>query len=233
MRPHFGVFGPKSGLLYVTTELDHSVSIVDTKARKVIGAIPTGQSESHNVIISHDERRGYTSNVYAGTVSVLDIQGRKLITQIPVEPPDPAAKKQWQVQRISISPDDTMVFTADWPKSDIVVIDTASNTIKARVPLPSPGYGSASTPDGRYLLMVAEAANKVTVVDEHTLPSSRILMFLPGRRKLSSGPTARKHMSPATRTKKSRASASPIGPSDKSFDTGYYPDGLGWAPASH
>jgi len=29
VRPHCAVFGPKDGLLYVSTELDHSVTIID------------------------------------------------------------------------------------------------------------------------------------------------------------------------------------------------------------
>ena len=77
VRPHLPVVGPKDGLLYVTTELDHAVTIVDPKTLKVVGSIPTGQPESHMLAISHDGRRGYTANVGPGTVSVLDMQARK------------------------------------------------------------------------------------------------------------------------------------------------------------
>src|SRR6266567_5497136 len=47
VRPHLPVFGPKDGLLYVTTELDKSVTIIDPKTLKIVGSIPTGQPESH------------------------------------------------------------------------------------------------------------------------------------------------------------------------------------------
>ena len=77
VRPHLPVFGPKDGLLYVTTELDQAVTIVDPKTLKMVGSIPTGQPESHMLAISHDGRRGYTANVGPGTVSVLDMQARK------------------------------------------------------------------------------------------------------------------------------------------------------------
>jgi YVTN family beta-propeller protein len=41
VRPHCAVFGPRNGLLYVTTELDNSVTVIDPQALKVVGTIPT------------------------------------------------------------------------------------------------------------------------------------------------------------------------------------------------
>ena len=70
VRPHCAVIGPKNGLLYVTTELEHSVSIIDPATLKIVGSVPTGQTESHMLAISSDGRRGYTANVGPGTVSV-------------------------------------------------------------------------------------------------------------------------------------------------------------------
>lgn len=53
VRPHCAVFGP-DGMLYVTTELDHSVTIIDPKTLKIVGSIPTGQPESHMFTIAHN-----------------------------------------------------------------------------------------------------------------------------------------------------------------------------------
>jgi DNA-binding beta-propeller fold protein YncE len=49
VRPHCPKFGPKNGLLYISTELDHSISIVDPATLKIIGTIPTSQAESTHV----------------------------------------------------------------------------------------------------------------------------------------------------------------------------------------
>ncbi len=117
VRPHLPVLDPATGMLYVTTELDKSVTIVDPKTRKIVGAVPTGQDESHMLAISHDGKRGYTANVGPGTVSVLDMAGRKTLAVIPVSK---------HVQRISISNDDKLVFTADQTKPELVVIDTGT-----------------------------------------------------------------------------------------------------------
>ncbi|HEV2486594.1 MAG TPA: cytochrome D1 domain-containing protein [Terracidiphilus sp.] len=160
VRPHCPVFGPKDGLLYVTTELDHSITIIDPKTWKVVGSIPTGQPESHMFTISHDGLRGYTANVGPGTVSVLDITARKTLAIIPIS---------GTTQRISISNDDRWVFTADQTKPQMAVIDTATNKVKTWVPLSGLGYGAALTTDGHWLLMPIPAKNVVDVVDLATM----------------------------------------------------------------
>lgn len=156
VRPHFAELDPVSGLLYVTTELDNAVTVVDPKSRKIVGKVPTGQAESHMLALSHDGKLGYTANVGPGTVSVLDLVGRKTIAVIPVS---------GEVQRISISNDDKLVFTADQTKPQLAVIDTATKRVKTWVPLSGTGYGTAPAPDGRSLLVAVPGANEVAVVD--------------------------------------------------------------------
>ena len=43
VRPHCAIYDRNSGMLYVTTELDKTVSIIDPKTLKIVGTIPTGQ----------------------------------------------------------------------------------------------------------------------------------------------------------------------------------------------
>ena len=156
VRPHCPVFGPKDGLLYVTTELDKSVTIIDPKTFKIIGSIPTEQAESHMLAISSDGRSGYTANVGPGTVSVLNLAARNTVTVIPIAT---------HVQRISLSPDDRWAFTSDTEKPRLAVISTASRKLDRWVDVPSTGYGSASTPDGKWLLVALPKANSVAVIN--------------------------------------------------------------------
>ncbi|HET9086341.1 MAG TPA: beta-propeller fold lactonase family protein [Acidobacteriaceae bacterium] len=156
MRPHCPVFDSKRNVLYVTTELDDSVSIVDPHTLKVAGSIPTGQAESHMFALSHDGHRGYTANVGPGTVSVLDMDGRKTLAVIPIA---------HTTQRISVSPDDKLVFTSDQTSPHLAVIDTSTDKVTARVRLPALGYGTAPTLDGRWLVVAMPDANAVAVVD--------------------------------------------------------------------
>jgi YVTN family beta-propeller protein len=160
VRPHCAQFGPKNGLLYVSTELDNTISIIDPKALKIIGSVPTGQPESHMFVISHDGSRGYTANVGPGTVSVLDLDTRKTLKVIPVSS---------ITQRIAISVDDKMVFTSDQSKPRLAVIRTATDKVESWVDLPGLGYGTAPTPDGKWLVVAVPTANKVAIVDLQTL----------------------------------------------------------------
>jgi YVTN family beta-propeller protein len=154
-RPHCPKFGP-GGMLYVSAELKEAIDIVDPRSRKLVGSISTGKPESHMFVISHDERRAYTSNVGSGTVSVLDLEARKTVKVIPV------AKA---IQRIAISMDDRYVFTADQDQPRLAMIDTSKNEVTQWIALPGIGYGTAATPDGRWLLVTMQKLNQVAVVD--------------------------------------------------------------------
>jgi DNA-binding beta-propeller fold protein YncE len=164
VRPHMPLWGPKDGLLYVTTELDKSVTLIDPRTLKIVGSIPTGQAESHMLALSHDGRRGYTANVGPGTVSVLDIPGRKTLTVIPIS---------GNTQRISITPDDRWVFTADQTKAQLAAIDTAANKVARWVGLEGVAYGTAPTLDGRWLLVTMPGKSRVAVVDLKTMQVAR------------------------------------------------------------
>ena len=166
VRPHCAVIGPKNGLLYVTTELDNSVSVINPQTLKIVGTVPTDQAESHMLAITSDGRRGYTANVGPGSVSVLDLEAKKVISIIPISK---------TTQRISISTDDKWVFTADQTKPQLAVIDTSSNKIKTWIALPGTGYGTGPTPDGRWLVVAMNGINKIGLVDLGTFKLSQTL----------------------------------------------------------
>ena len=118
VRPHCPIINPKDGRLYVTTELEKSITLIDPKTLAIVRSVPTGQPESHMLAITRDGRRGYTANVGPGTVSVLDLEKRRTLTVIPISP---------QTQRIALSVDDKQVFTSDQTQPRLAVIDTATN----------------------------------------------------------------------------------------------------------
>ena len=159
LRPHCAVMGPRDGLLYVTTELGQCITAIDPATLKIVGTVPTGQPESHMLAITHDSKRGYTANVGPGTVSVLDLEARKLVTIIPVA---------HEVQRISLSVDDHFVFTSDQSSPRLAVISTETNGVESWIALPSTGYGTAPTPDGRWLLVALNKINQIGVIDLQT-----------------------------------------------------------------
>lgn len=168
VRPHGIVFNAHDGLLYVTSELDQTVSIIDPKTMTLVGAIPTGQSLSHMLVISHDGRFGYTSNIASGSVSVLDLGTRKPVGLVPVSQ---------KIQRIAISTDDRLIFTADQTSPRIAVIDAMTRKVTGWISLPAVGMGLTTTADGRWLLVAIEPTSELAVVNIKTLAVEKTIQL--------------------------------------------------------
>jgi YVTN family beta-propeller protein len=221
VRPHCPMFGPKDGLLYVTTELDQAVTVIDPHTYKIIAKVPTGSPESHMLAISSDGTRGYTANVGPGSVSVLDLMERKTITVIPVAN---------HVQRISVTPDGRWVFTSDTEKPRLAVIDTASNKVNSWITMPATGYGSAVTPDGKWLLIALPNAPGMGVVDLSTMQFSRTVPLPPLPQEVLIQPDGK--MAYVSCDKSHQVAEVDL--SDwsvkKLIDAGNNADGLAWAP---
>jgi YVTN family beta-propeller protein len=220
VRPHCPVYDRANGLLYVTTELDQTVTIIDPKTLKIVGTIPTGQKESHMLVITRDGKRGYTSNVGAGSVSVLDMAGRKTIAIIPISS---------EAQRIAISNDDRMVFTSDQTKPQLAVIDTATNKIKAWVDMPAVGYGAYPTRDGRFLLVTLPKANKLAVVDLASLKVVRTVDVADDPVKVLASPDGKVAYVSCSKAKQIAVVDLSQWKVDKLIDAGAGVDGLAWA----
>jgi len=220
VRPHCAVIGPKDGLLYVTTELDKTISVIDPRTLKIVGSIPTGQAESHMLALTADGKRGYTANVGPGTVSVLDMENRETITVIPVS---------GVVQRIALSPDGKMAFTSDQTKPRLAVIDTVSNEVKTWIPLPAPGYGTAPTPDGRWLVVAVRTANKVAVVDLGAMKVAQVIDVPAAPQEVAVRPDGQVAYVSCDASHKIAAIRTSNWTVEKLIDAGPGADGLAWA----
>jgi DNA-binding beta-propeller fold protein YncE len=220
VRPHCAIYDRNSGMLYVTTELDKSVSIIDPRSMKIVGSVPTGQEQSHMLALSRDGSRGYTANVGPGTVSVLDMKERRTVAIIPISS---------NTQRISISRDDNMVFTADQTKPQLAVIDTATNKVKTWVPLPAVGYGTTSTLDGRWLLVALRTSKQVAVVDLKTMKVARTIDVPSGPTEILMNPDGKTAFVSCTNSKQVAEIDLAQGKVARLIDAGDAADGLAWA----
>jgi len=223
VRPHCPLINPKDKLLYVTTEIDQSVTVIDPATLKVVGKVPTRSSESHMLVIAHDGRRGYTANVGPGSVSVLDLDGRKTITTIPV-----ASK----IQRIGISVDDRLVFTADQTKAQLAVIDTATNKLKTWIPLPAVGYGATPTPDGHWLVVPLPGGKQVAVVDLASMKVAHTIDVPANPQEVLVSPDGQKAYVSCDASQKVAVIRTSDWTVEKLIDAGRGVDGLAWAASN-
>lgn len=219
-RPHCAVFGPKNGLLYVTAELTNSIDVINPSTHRIVGSIPTGQSESHMLAISSDGRRGYTANVGAGTVSAIDLENKRVLTVIPVSK---------VTQRIAISIDDRWVFTADQTTPRLAVISTATNKIETSVALPDTAYGTAPTRDGRWLLITQPRTGKVAVLDLKAMKIDRLIDVPSAPQEILVRPDGEIAYVSCDHSKQIAAINLSTWKVDKLIDVGAGADGLAWA----
>ena len=222
LRPHCAVVGPQNGLLYVTTELGKSVTIIDPESLRILGTVPTGQPESHMLAISHDGKRGYTSNVHVGTVSVLDLEARQTLTVIHVSR---------YAQRIALSVDDRWVFTADQTQPQLAVIDTATNEVSRWIPLEAHAYGTAATLDGKWLLVTLPDAGKVAVVDLSSMSVVRSIAVPKAPQEVLVRPDNQIAYVSCDTSRKVAAINLHTWNVDQLIDAGKLADGLAWAQA--
>jgi YVTN family beta-propeller protein len=221
VRPHCAVVGPKNGLLYVTTELDNSVTVIDPASLKIVGTVPTGQTESHMLAITRDGRKGYTSNVGPGTVSALDLEAKKVLAVIPVSA---------TAQRIALSVDDRWVFTSDQTKPQLAVIDTSTNKVARWIEMPGIGYGTAPTPDGHYLLVALIGASKVGVVDLDAMRVARTIDVPKAPQEVLVRPDGAVAYVSCDASKQVAVLDLKEWKVQKLIDAGHGADGLAWAP---
>ena len=222
VRPHCPLINPKDKLLYVTTEIDQAVSVIDPSTLKVIGKVPTGAPESHMLAITRDGRRGYTANVGPGSVSVLDLENRKTLAVIPV-----ASK----IQRIALSVDDKLVFTADQTKPQLAAIDTATNKLKTWIPLPAQGYGAASTPDGRWLVVALPSGKQVAAVELSTMKVAHTIDVPAAPQEVLISPDGQTAYVSCDASQKVAVIRTRDWTVEKLIDAGRGVDGLAWAVA--
>src|SRR5436853_6352340 len=116
IAPHTLKLGP-DGFIYITCENSAVVAVIDRKTNKVVGAIDSGSTNGHRLIIALDGQRLYTENEEDATVSVIDLPNRKLLGKIAT--PRPLAG-------IAISPDGATVIAVDDAQPTLFLIDTAA-----------------------------------------------------------------------------------------------------------
>ena len=154
-RPHLPQVGPE-GLLYVSTELDESLSIFDPDTMRLVARIPTGAAHSHMFAFAPDAATIAVANVSPGTVSVIDVKSGSLRGIVEVA---------GRINRIAFDSTGHLAFTADQERARLAVVDTRTMSVAGWIDLPGIGFGSAVTKDGKYLVIALRSASQIAILD--------------------------------------------------------------------
>jgi DNA-binding beta-propeller fold protein YncE len=158
-RPHGVAFLPGDRQLVVTSEANQAVLLVDLSSGAVETAIPTGQRASHMVALSADGRRAYTANIAEGTVTEIDVAGRKQGRVLRVAP---------MVEGIALSPDGRQLWVGSNQAHTVSVVDTEKWEVAGTFAAPGMPYRIAFTPDGRRAVVTAPQAGVIRIIDVAT-----------------------------------------------------------------
>jgi YVTN family beta-propeller protein len=158
IAPHTLKLGP-DGFIYITCENSAVVAVIDGKANKVVGAIDSGSTNGHRLIISADGKRLYTENEEDGAVSVIDLPARKLLGKI--KTPRPLAG-------IAISPDGGTVVAVDDAQPTLFLIDTQAGKVREEIVLkdvPKAAQIARYAPDNSLIGVSSLNSDTVSLID--------------------------------------------------------------------
>jgi WD40 repeat protein len=151
-RPHFPEVGP-DGLLYVTAELNQAILQIDPATRKILGTLPTGSTATHFFALTKDGKKIFTSNVSQANVSVIDVPGKKLITQVSTGSGN---------QRATVSPDDKWFVTSIGQTRKMAFIRTSDHMLDFEIELEGSPFVARFSPDGKSIYNMGNAPRGAT-----------------------------------------------------------------------
>jgi PQQ-dependent catabolism-associated beta-propeller protein len=127
-------FSADSRRLYVASEQEPMVSIIDVAERKLIRSMPTGGERPVDIVICPDGQRIYVSHGRSEDVRLFDAATWTLLATIPVGP-----RAWWMAQ----TPDGRFLYVTVGRANEVVMIDTGSNTVVHRIPAGQLPWGIA------------------------------------------------------------------------------------------
>ena len=161
MRPHGLV--EIGGKIYFTAEVNNLVGRYDLAAKKVDWLIGTGQTSSHMLVVTPDQKKIYTANVTSDTVTAIEFgavppAGSK-VTHIPVGK---------QPEAIDISPNGKEVWVGLNAENAIQIIDTTQNKVVEKISIGERPYRIRFTPDGKQAVATIPNTKELIVFDAAT-----------------------------------------------------------------
>ena len=165
MRPH-GVQAVGSRF-YITTEGSLAVARYDALVDRIDLVAGTGQSITHMLVVTPDEKKIYTSNLGSNSVTVLGL----------ANVPHDVALKQLAVTRapegIDLAPDGSALWVAGVARrneeAQMSVIDPKTNTVVRSFAIPTKLANRLKfTPDGKHVAVSDPGMNEIVIFDAAT-----------------------------------------------------------------
>lgn len=154
-RPHGVVFLDEARAL-VTAEGRKALLVVDVERGVVEAEIATGQEISHMVAATPDGRRAFVANIGSGTVTAVDVPGRRVLAQV---------RTGEGAEGVAVTPDGKEVWVTNRSADTVSVVEVASLAVVAEIPCASFPIRIAFAPGGRLALVTNARSGDVAAID--------------------------------------------------------------------
>jgi YVTN family beta-propeller protein len=159
-RPHGANFLPgDESRVVVTSESTSNIVLVNVSKGVVEGAIETGAAGSHMVGVTADGKRAFTANVGSGSISEIDLAGKKLVRTITTGP---------QTEGLAVAPDGSTVWAGSNANGTVAIVDTRTGAVAATLPGFAMPYRLAISNDGRTAIICDPKGDKLAIADVAT-----------------------------------------------------------------
>lgn len=171
MGPHGLTFA--GGKVWFSAEGSKSVGRYDPATGKLDWSMGTGQDRTHMIYVTDDSKKVYTTNVSAGTVSILvDSLLKPAASPTGFTPP---ARRDW-VQTViqvaggsegfDVSPDGRELWAAAADDGTISIIDIAAKKLTGKIDVKALGANRLKfTPDGKRVLITSLRTGDLFIYD--------------------------------------------------------------------
>ena len=144
-----------TGYVFVSSEKDHAVTVLDGKTLSVVKVIPTGK-RPRDMRLSPDRSKLYVIASDSQRVDVIDIAKLAVTGNIPVGE-DP--------EMFDLSADGKRLYVSNEEDAAVSVVDIAARKRLTTIAVGEEPEGVKVSPDGKRIYVTSEVANMVHVVD--------------------------------------------------------------------
>lgn len=151
---------PPDRFIYVTNQLDNTLSVIDGSTYHLITTVPVGAFPA-GVVVSPDGRHAYIAAGGDDAVAVFDTATNTIAKTVSLSP---ASKPRG----VALTPTGQLLYIANGGSNNVSVLDTRTDQIVASVPVGSQPLSVVVTPDGASAYVANSGSNDVSVIDTHT-----------------------------------------------------------------
>jgi YVTN family beta-propeller protein len=146
----------------------------DPTTFKELWRVPVGKGGHHSAL-SPDDKYLYVANQYGDTISVIDVQAKKKIKDIPSgKGTDYISPSMYWDGKVIDSP---YLFVSIDQEDKVAVLDVKKNEIIKYIPVGGSLHGVNLTPDAEQVWVAVGGAKKVVVIDSSTFEIKKEIKF--------------------------------------------------------